>query len=58
MTAHRLLPKGIALFGARKELDFCAIDEEEAASAPGTLHRTREANIKAAMNLFFISGSL
>ncbi len=58
MTAHRLLPKGIALFGARKELDFCAIDEEEATSAPGTFHMARAVSTNAAMNLFFISGSL
>jgi hypothetical protein len=33
-------------------------DEVEAAHAPGTLHSASVANIKAAMNRFFIPGSL
>jgi hypothetical protein len=35
-----------------------AVIEEEAAHAPGTLHMASEANINAAMNRFFIPGSL
>jgi hypothetical protein len=37
---------------------FCAVVEEEAAHTPDTLHMASEANINAAMNRFFIPGSL
>jgi hypothetical protein len=36
---------------------FCVPDEDEAAHARGTLHSASVANIKAAMNRFFIPGS-